>query len=163
MVTVDDAAAAMLLSRPVSSDDETLGRLAFSLSRSLAEEGVGDEVFDTLEDVLGDRAQRAPARRVHRSDDLLVRLGLPLPLRRRQEKAAPLLPEEALLISDRFRRATTHLMQVVPHRVAMYPTQELRLLIALRDEQPTPDQAVAHLRRFAFAILTVLDLMGDDT
>ncbi|MFJ6821364.1 hypothetical protein ACIQRJ_13270 [Streptomyces niveus] len=39
----------------------------------LAEEGIGDEVFDTLEDVLGDRAQPAPPRRVHRSDDLLLR------------------------------------------------------------------------------------------
>ncbi|MFF2640006.1 hypothetical protein ACFVUB_09155 [Streptomyces niveus] len=162
MVTVDNATAATLLSRPVSSHDETLSKLAFFLSRSLAEEGIGDEVFDTLEDVLGDRAQPAPPRRVHRSDDLLLRLGLPLPQRRRQEKATPMLPEDATRISDRFRRATTHLMRVVPHRVAMYPTEELRLLISLRDEQPTPDQAVAHLRRFAFAILTILDLMGDE-
>ncbi|WP_326613463.1 hypothetical protein OG949_34775 [Streptomyces scopuliridis] len=162
MVAVDNATAAHLLSRPVSSQEETLSRLAFFLSRSLAEEGIGDEVFDTLEDVLGDRAQPAPALRVHRSDELLVRLGLPLPRRRRREKAAPMLPEEATRISDRFRRATTHLMQVVPHRVAMYPAEELRLLISLRDEQPAPDQAVAHLRRFAFAILAILDLMGDD-
>ncbi|EST31696.1 hypothetical protein [Streptomyces niveus] len=164
MVTVDNATAAHLLSRPFSSQDETtLNRLAFFLARSLAEEGIGDEVFDTLEAVLGDRAQPAPARRVHKSDDLLVRLGMPLPRRLHQEKATPMLPEDATRISDRFRRATTHLMRVVPHRVAMYPTEELRLLIALRDEQPTPDQAVAHLRRFAFAVLTILDLMGDDT
>lgn len=162
MVAIDNDTAADLLSRPVSSQEETLGRLAFFLSRSLAAEGIGDEVFDTLEDVLGDRAQPAPPRRVHRSDDLLVRLGLPLPRRRHQEKATAMLPEDAGRISDRFRRATTHLMQVVPHRVAMYPTEELRLLIALRDEQPAPDQAVAHLRRFAFAILDILDLMGDD-
>ncbi|MEV0778605.1 hypothetical protein ACIBLA_36375 [Streptomyces sp. NPDC050433] len=162
MVAVDNATAAHLLSRPVSSQDETLSRLAFFLSRSLAEEGVGDEVFDPLEDILGDRAQPSPARRVHKTDDLLVRLGLPIPRRGRQEKAAPILPEEAARISHMFRRATTHLMQVVPHRVAMYPTEELRLLISLRDEQPDADQAVAHLRRFAFAILAILDLMGDD-
>ncbi|TXL87699.1 hypothetical protein [Streptomyces sp. IB2014 016-6] len=162
MVIVDNATAADLLSRPFSSQQETLSRLAFFLTRSLAEEGVCDEVFDTLEDILGDRAQPAPAQRVHRSDELLVRLGLPLPRRRYQEKATPMLPDEATRISDRFRRATAHLMQVVPHRVATYPTEELRLLVSLRDEQPTPDQAAAHLRRFAFAILTVLDLMGDD-
>lgn len=163
MVTVDNATAAILLSRPVSSHDETLSKLAFFLSRSLAEEGIGDEVFDTLEDVLGDRAQPAPPRRVHRSDDLLLRLGLPLPQRQRREKATPMLPDDATRISDRFRRATTHLMQIVPHRVAMYPTEELRLLISLGDEQPTPDQAVAHLRRFALAVLAIIDLMGDDT
>ncbi|MEU9748342.1 hypothetical protein [Streptomyces niveus] len=163
MVAVDNATAADLFSLPVSSHDETtLSRLAFFLSRSLAEEGIGDEVFDTLEDILGDRAQPAPPRRVHRSDVLLVRLGLPLPRRQRQEKAAPMLPDEAIRISDRFRRATTHLKQVVPHRVAMYPTEEVRLLISLRDEQPDADQAVAHLRRFAFAVLAILDLMGDD-
>ncbi|TFI27168.1 hypothetical protein [Streptomyces sp. 4R-3d] len=162
MVAVDNATAADLLSRLFSSQEETLSRLAFFLSRSLAEEGVGDEMFDTLEDILGDRAQPAPARRVHRSDELLVHLGLPLPRRRRQEKATPMLPDEAIRISDRFRRATTHLVRVVPHRVAMYPTEELRLLISVRDEQPAPDQAVAHLRRFAFAILAILDLMGDD-
>ncbi|MEV8291025.1 DUF6415 family natural product biosynthesis protein, partial [Streptomyces niveus] len=102
-------------------------------------------------------------RRVHRSDDLLLRLGLPLPRRQRREKATPMLPDDATRISDRFRRATTHLMQVVPHRVATYPTEELRLLISLGDEQPTPDQAVAHLRRFALAVLAIIDLMGDDT
>ncbi|MFE4611669.1 hypothetical protein ACFRK5_25480 [Streptomyces niveus] len=64
IVTVDNATAAILLSRPVSSHDETLSRVAFFLSRSLAEERIGDEVCDTLEDVLGDRAQPAPPRRV---------------------------------------------------------------------------------------------------
>ncbi|MFD3909989.1 hypothetical protein [Streptomyces sp. NPDC058603] len=162
MVAVDNATAAKLLCRSYSSEDETLRRLASSLSRSLADEGIGDDLFDTLEDVLGDRAQPAPEGRVRRADDLLVRLGLPVPQRRHQEKATPLLPVEATRISNSFRRATTHLMQVVPHRVAMYPTEELRLLIAVRDERPDPDQAVAHLRRFAFAIVAILDLMGDE-
>ncbi|WP_327352751.1 hypothetical protein [Streptomyces sp. NBC_01304] len=162
MVAVDDTAAAELLSRPVSSQDETLRRLALSLCRSLADEGISDDLFDHLEHVLGEGVQPAAAVRARRMDGLLVRLGLPLPRRRRQEKATPLLPEEAARISDRFRRATTQLMRVVPYRVAAYPTEELHRLIALRDERPAPDQAVAHLRRFALAILAVLDLMGDD-
>lgn len=61
-----------------------------------------------------------------------------------------------------FHRATTHLVQVVPHRVAEYPTEEMRLLIALRDERPAPDNTLAHLRRYGLAILDLLDLMGDD-
>ncbi|MFE4534130.1 hypothetical protein ACFRKB_03540 [Streptomyces scopuliridis] len=161
MVAVDNATGNLLF-RSFSSEDETLRRLAFSLSRSLADEEISDDLFDTLEDVLGDRALPAPAGRARRTDDLLVRLGLPLPKRRHQGKATLLLPEEAGRITNRFRRATSHLMQVVPHRVAMYPAEELRLLIALSDERPDPDRAVAHLRRFAFAILAVLDLMGDD-
>ncbi|MFG2313155.1 hypothetical protein ACGFS9_31485 [Streptomyces sp. NPDC048566] len=53
-------------------------------------------------------------------------------------------------------------MQVVPHRVAVYPTEELRGLLALRDEQPSPAQALSYLRRYALAIFAILDLMGDD-
>jgi hypothetical protein len=132
MVTVTGAVAVELLCRPVSSHEATLRRIAFSLSRSLADDGIGDDLYDALEEVLGERAHPDP--------------------------------DEAKLISDRFYRATDQLMQVVPHRVRTYPTHEMRLLLGLRDECPSPDQAVPHLhlRRFALAILAVLDLMGDD-
>lgn len=137
-------------------------RLTFSLSRSLANEGISEDLYDTLEEVLGGQTQSAPTGRVHWTDDLLVRFGLPQPLRPRWSGTASPPPEEAARISDRFRRATTQLLQVAPHRVAMYPTDELLRLIALRDERPEADHAVVHLRRFAVAILAILDLMGDD-
>jgi hypothetical protein len=160
MVAVDVATAAELLSRPVSSQDEMKLRLAHALSRSLAAEGTSDDVIDTLEEVLSDRPGPAASRR--RLDGLLVRLDFPLS-RRQPPKAAPSLSkEEAARITDGFRRATNQLMQVVPHRVEMYPTDELRRLFALRDERPAPDEAPSHLRRYALAIVALLDLMGDD-
>ncbi|WP_406003401.1 DUF6415 family natural product biosynthesis protein [Streptomyces sp. NBC_00829] len=163
MVAVDTATATELLSRPVSSEDETMRRLAHVLSRSLAAEGISDALIDTLEDVLGDRPGPAPADPSRKLDGLLIRLGLPLPRRPQLLKAAPpLSKEEAARITDRFRRATTPLMHVVPHRAAMYPTDELRRLLALRDERPSPDQALSYLRRYALAIVALLDLMGDD-
>ncbi|MGW8062262.1 hypothetical protein ACVV2G_08270 [Streptomyces ziwulingensis] len=42
------------------------------------------------------------------------------------------------------------------------PTEELRLLIAPRDEETAPGEALSYGRRYALAILAVLDLMGDD-
>lgn len=159
MVAVDEATAAELLRRPVTSMDEAKRRLVHLLSRSLADEGISEDLFDTLEEVLADRPGRAA--RGRRLDDLVIRLGLPA---RRQlpPEVAPLSDEDAARITDRFRRATRQLVQVVPHRVAMYPTEELRHLLALRDEQPGPDEALPYLRRYALAILALLDLMGDE-
>ncbi|MGW2917695.1 hypothetical protein ACWDBF_07500 [Streptomyces angustmyceticus] len=53
-------------------------------------------------------------------------------------------------------------MQVAPYRVAAYPTEELQRLLALRNEQPAPSEALSYLRRYAMEITRVLDLMGDD-
>jgi hypothetical protein len=159
MVAVDVATASALLSQPVSAEDEAKRRLAHLLSRSLADEGISDDLIDTLEEVLSDRPGPAAPGRKH--DGLLARLGLPLS-RQQPPKTAPQSQADAARITDRFRRATRQLMQVVPHRVAMYLTEELRLLLALRDEQPSPAEALSYLRRYALAILAVLDLMGDD-
>ncbi|MFE0257274.1 hypothetical protein [Streptomyces sp. NPDC059010] len=163
MVAVDTATATQLLSRPVSSKDETMRRLAHVLSRSLAAEGVSDDLIDTLEDVLGDRPAPAPANDGRKLNSLLLRFGLPLPRRQQHTRSAPpLSTEEAARIATRFNRATTQLMQVAPHRVAMYPTDELRRLLALRDERPSEGEELSHLRRYALAIVDILDLMGDD-
>ncbi|OIK02561.1 hypothetical protein BIV25_02980 [Streptomyces sp. MUSC 14] len=162
MVAVDTATAAQLLSRPVASGDETMRRLSHVLSLSLAAEGISDDLIDALEDILGDRPDPTLADGSGKLDGLLLRLGLPLP-RRQQHRAAPQISkEEAARIIARFSRATHQLMQVVPHRVAIYPTDELRRLLALRDERPTEDEALSHLRRYALAIVCILDLMGDD-
>lgn len=159
MVAFGIAATTELRGRPVSKRDVGKRRLAHFLSRSLADEGIPDDLIATLEEILSGRPGVAtPARQV---DGLLVKLGLPAP-RRRPPEVAPLSPEDAARIADRFRRSTRLLMQVAPHRVAFYPTEELRLLIALRNERPSPGEALSHLRRYALAIVALLDLMGDD-
>ncbi|CAL9359953.1 hypothetical protein SUDANB105_00643 [Streptomyces sp. enrichment culture] len=159
MAVVDDVTASEPMARPITTDDEEKRRLAHLLSRSLADEGISDDLIATLEEVLSDRP--GPALRSTRLDELLVRCGFPL---RRQPppEVAPLSDADAARISDRFRRATRQLIQVVPHRTAVYPTEELRRLLALRDE-PTPrGDALSYLRRYALAIVAILDLMGDD-
>ncbi len=136
MVAVDGATAAELLRRRFSTQGDALLMLVSSLSRSLADDGIRDDLSGTREDILGERAQPAPAGRATRMDGLLARLGLPLPRRRRPVKAAPLLREEAARIIDGFRRATRQLIRVAPYRTAMFPIEELLLLRALCDEQP---------------------------
>ncbi|MEG3630011.1 hypothetical protein [Streptomyces poriticola] len=158
MAAVDDVTAAELLSWPVGVEGELERRIAHLLCHSLADEGISDDLIDTLDEVLSDRpGPAAPGRKI---DALLLRWGLPVS--RRPPEVEPLTAEDAARIIDRFRRATRQLTQVVAHRVAVYPTEELRLLLALRDEQPSPAQALSYLRRYALAILAVLDLMGDD-
>ncbi|MFI8944140.1 hypothetical protein [Streptomyces syringium] len=160
MVAVDEATAAELLRGQVACEDEVKRRIAYLLARSLADEGIDDDLIDTLEEVLSDRPA-GPATRGRKLDALLVGLGFPL-RRRRIPEVAPLSDEDAARIADRFRRATRQLAQVVPHRVARYPTEDLRRLLALRDEQTAPGEALPYLRRYALAIVAVLDLIGDD-
>jgi hypothetical protein len=64
-------------------------------------------------------------------------------------------------IALRFREATTTFVEIVPYLVRPYPVDEMRRLIYLSAEHPHPDDAPGHLRRFALAILAILDLMGD--
>ncbi|WP_206441066.1 DUF6415 family natural product biosynthesis protein [Streptomyces boncukensis] len=85
-------------------------------------------------------------------DDLEAVLG---------ENAKP-APDEVPAIADRLRRATTKLVEIVPYLVAPYPIEEMRRVIDMSVQQPPPEQARGHLIRFAMAILTLLDLMGDD-
>ncbi|MFE4540362.1 hypothetical protein ACFRKB_35730 [Streptomyces scopuliridis] len=160
MVTLADITP--VVCGPVSTQETTMRRLVDALTRSLADDGMSDDLYDVLNEVLCEQAGPAPTAPGRTVNSLLARLCLPLPRRTRQHSTHVLSEEEAARISDRFRRATTQLIQVVPHRVAMYPAEELRLLLALRDERPEPGQAVPHLRRFALAILALLDLMGDD-
>lgn len=158
MIAVD-VATAELPGRRVTTDDEAKRRLAYLLSRSLAKEGISEDLIDTLEEAFADRP--GCAARSRKLDGLLIRLGLPV-RRLRPPRVAPLSEDAVKRITDRFRRATRQLLQVVPHRVTMYPIEELCILLALRDEQPDPDEALPYLRRYALAILALLDLMGDD-
>ncbi|MGW3952904.1 hypothetical protein ACWEKM_18715 [Streptomyces sp. NPDC004752] len=159
MVAVDDATAVELLKRPVTAADQAKRRIAFRLASSLAREGISDDLIDTIEEVLSIRPASAASH--PKLDGLLARLGLPLP-RLQSPEAAPLTAEETARITDRFHRATRLLLQVVPHRVAVYPTEEVWLLCTLRDEHPGHDGALSHLRRYALTIVSILDLMGDD-
>ncbi|NDZ76998.1 hypothetical protein G3I19_00365 [Streptomyces sp. SID10853] len=162
MVAVDHATATGLLRRPFSSDHKAMRMLAAALSRSLATEGIPGDLIDALEDALrvDPDPRPAPARKL---DGLLHRLGLPLPRPRRPPRPAlPLTQEETARITARFHRATGQLIHVVQWRTEVYPTEELRLLRLLRNEQPAQEESRAYLRRYALAILAILDLMGDD-
>ncbi|WP_432001563.1 hypothetical protein [Streptomyces sioyaensis] len=145
--------------RPVTANDLKKRRLAHALSRSLAFEGIPDDLIAMVEEVLSDRP--CPAGPGRKLDNLLARIGLPTP-RQRSPRTMPLSPEDATRIAERFRRATRLLLQIAPHRIAIYPTEELRRLLVLRDLRPAPEQMLAYLRRYALAILAVIDLMGDD-
>lgn len=76
------------------------------------------------------------------------------------EYASP-TPGEVATLTSRLREVLQQLVEIVPYRVAPYPVDEMRLVVRLGDEHPSPQDAHGHLRRFALAILTVLDLMED--
>ncbi|ALO95169.1 hypothetical protein ACFW6E_34650 [Streptomyces olivaceoviridis] len=160
MVTVDEAAPDGLLRRPVTSGGEEMRRLAHLLTRSLAAEGISDDLVDTLEEVFALRPVAVePGPKL---DRLVARLLSPVLRQQRRSKPAPPSTDDVARIADRFRRATRQLVQVVPYRVDMYPTDKMRRLLALGDEHPTDDEALSYLRRYALAIVAVLDVMGDD-
>ncbi|KAB1140244.1 hypothetical protein F7R91_36885 [Streptomyces luteolifulvus] len=62
--------ATQLLSQQTSEDEETLGALLRSLRRSLAHEGIDDQLWDSLDAVLGEFAPPAP----HDMASIAVRL-----------------------------------------------------------------------------------------
>ncbi|CAL9312665.1 DUF6415 family natural product biosynthesis protein [Streptomyces sp. SudanB182_2057] len=70
-------------------------------------------------------------------------------------------PHLVTAIATRFCKATTTFVEIVPYLLRPYPVDEMRLLIHLSAEHPHPDDAPGHLRRFALAILAILDLIGD--
>lgn len=70
-------------------------------------------------------------------------------------------PDEVRQITERFRQVTSTLVSVVQYAVTPYPVDEVRRLIDLRAQWPRPQDAHGHLVRFAMAILSMLDLMGD--
>ncbi|MER6358577.1 DUF6415 family natural product biosynthesis protein [Streptomyces sp. NPDC001634] len=70
-------------------------------------------------------------------------------------------PHDAAVITGRFRKATTTFVEIVPHLVRPYPLDELMRLIDVSAEHAPYEAAHGHVRRFALAILALLDLMGD--
>ncbi|WP_416985465.1 DUF6415 family natural product biosynthesis protein [Streptomyces sp. T028] len=77
------------------------------------------------------------------------------------EHARP-TPQEIVAIAWGLRQATTKLVESAPYLVTPYPLAEVRSLINLSAEHPGSENALGHLRRFALAVLALLDLVGDD-
>ncbi|MFF4806432.1 hypothetical protein ACFY1U_50110 [Streptomyces sp. NPDC001351] len=71
-------------------------------------------------------------------------------------------PDEVGVIADGFRKTTTKLVEIVPYLVKPYPIDEIRRVIDVSAEHPCPEHAQGHVVRFGLAILSILDLMGDD-
>lgn len=141
---------------------ETAARVIGGLRCLLVKDGVGDDLYDALNEVLAE----PPPPRARRAKSALARFRPLAPRRRRPVKARPLSAQHAARLADLFRRATRQLLQVAPQRLPGWlPTEELHLLRVLRDERPDPqdpDEYMPYLRRYASALLAVLDLMGDD-
>lgn len=164
MVAVAHEATGALVGESVSRDPDTLRRVAAGLSRQLAADGFDDGLFEALEDVLTARPRPVSGHvgLVDRVVDAAAdRLGLPPRPPRYRPRPAAMPQDEVDRLDDRFRRATARLVQVLPHRVASYPTETVQHLLAVRDEHPAPGAELARLRRFALALLDLLDLMGD--
>ncbi|MFJ5952231.1 hypothetical protein [Streptomyces noursei] len=135
-------------------------RLSNSLCRSAAGDDLPDDLFAALDYVLRDRPaldSGSPSW----CERLLVRVGLPLPPRDRPEPA-PLPPQDAARITACFRRVTRLLVQIAPYRTGDYPTQQIARLCELEEERPAETDVFGYLRRYAVAIVALLDLMGDD-
>lgn len=144
---------------PVTPDAEKY-RIIALLARSLARDGIGDDLIATLNELFRDTYLDAP-RHEQLIEGFFVRAGLPL-RRRRPPSPAPMDEGNAARIKDHFDRATRRLVHMAPHRTTTYPTTELNLLVAYRNSTPAAAQMKSFLRRYALAILAVIDLMGDD-
>ncbi|MGW0705783.1 DUF6415 family natural product biosynthesis protein [Streptomyces sp. NPDC002643] len=77
------------------------------------------------------------------------------------EHARP-TPQEIAALAWWLRGATTKLVEFAPRLVTPYPIAEVRRLIDLSAEHPRSGHALGHLRRFALAVLALVDLVGVD-
>ncbi len=69
---------------------------------------------------------------------------------------------QIVAIAERLREATTRLVEFVPYLVRPYPLDEIMRLVDLSAEHPISEHAHGHVRRFALAVLALIDLVGDD-
>ncbi|MGW1675565.1 DUF6415 family natural product biosynthesis protein [Streptomyces sp. NPDC002324] len=75
------------------------------------------------------------------------------------EHAQPTLGQAAS-IAARFDETTTRLIRYMPY-LGPYPVDAITHLTILSAEHPPTEYAHGHLRRFALALLDVVDLVGD--
>lgn len=120
-----------------AQDDETTSRVWLGLRRFLAADAVTEELYEDLEAVLGEDAARPS-------------------------------PADCAAITDRLRNATAELVHVVPLLVTPYSevdaeavADQMPIAVRLSAERPATGAEYGHLVRFAHAVLTLLDLMGE--
>ncbi|MFD4986466.1 DUF6415 family natural product biosynthesis protein [Streptomyces sp. NPDC058374] len=120
-----------------AEDDATTSRVWLGLRRFLASDAVTEELYEDLETVLGEDAARPE-------------------------------PADCAAITDRLRSATAELVNVVPRLITPYSevdakavADQMPIAVLLSAERPTAGAEYGHLVRFANAILTLLDLMGE--
>lgn len=120
-------------------------------------EAIAQDLITALDDILcGGPQVAASAKRSGRS----ARFGLPA--RRRPAPPTALSAADAARIGAIFDRSVRPLLHAASQRVVPYPTAALRHMNSLANTRPGPGEQIPHLRRLGVAILTVLDLLGDD-
>ncbi|MFG3213850.1 DUF6415 family natural product biosynthesis protein [Streptomyces tendae] len=120
-----------------AEDDETTSRVWLGLRRFLVSDAVTEELYEDLEAVLGEDAARPSA-------------------------------ADCAAITSRLRSATAELVNVVPRLITPYSEMDAKavadqtpIVVLLSAERPAAGAEYGHLVRFANAVLTLLDLMGE--
>ncbi|MFI8174049.1 DUF6415 family natural product biosynthesis protein [Streptomyces microflavus] len=118
-------------------DDETASRVWLGLRRFLASDAVTEELYEDLETVIGESAVRPS-------------------------------PPDCAAIADRLRAATAELVEIVPRLITPYSevdakavADQMPITVLMSAERPVSDAEYGHLVRFANAVLTLLDLIGE--
>ncbi|MFC8006582.1 DUF6415 family natural product biosynthesis protein [Streptomyces olivaceus] len=120
-----------------AEDDETTSRVWLGLRRFLVSDAVTEELYEDLEAVLGEDAARPSS-------------------------------ADCAAITSRLRSATAELVNVVPRLITPYSEMDAKavanqmpIVVLLSAERPAAGAEYGHLVRFANAVLTLLDLMGE--
>lgn len=78
------------------------------------------------------------------------------------DEATDHTPEQLLRLANALRSAARQLIHMAPYRTVFCPTAQLVRLRDLHDEHPPHEHSLSYVRRFAVAISTLLDEMGED-
>ncbi|MFK4688211.1 hypothetical protein [Streptomyces pristinaespiralis] len=149
-----------------SRDASTLARVLTALRRSVADGTPDDEegllaAIDAVMDPCHAPASPAPASPAAPSKAGALLDRLPHRPRRRQDitlKAAAFCKEDVSWIVFQFRRATEPTINRAMARVRPVPTGLIEQARALHEEMPGGDDVVGYLRRYAQALLDLVDL-----
>ncbi|MET9431703.1 hypothetical protein [Streptomyces sp. NPDC003036] len=143
----------MLIAR---RDSATLIRLRGSLARSVAREGIDDELISVLNEILDGTLPSS-------SGDRAVRLGRRLLRPRRPPRDAEpvrICREDAARLLVQLQRATPHVFALASLRPAL--AADIARLRALHEAQLKDMELLQYLRLFALALLAVLDEVCED-
>ncbi|MGW8762880.1 hypothetical protein ACWGN5_10300 [Streptomyces sp. NPDC055815] len=148
-----------------SRDVSTMAKVVTALRRSVADGTPDDEegllaAIDAVMDPC-----RAPASPAAPSTASALLDRLPYRPRRRRDitmKAAAFSEDDVSWIVFQFRRATEPTINRVIVQVCPVPTGLIEQARALHEEMPRGDDVVGYLRRYAQALLDLLDLAAGD-